>query len=99
MYDLFVHEFCSHTVLVTTDILLKLFSHSLEIRIWDTKDKVSPRARFDRPKAFRIPVLRGQEDSEGSRGVQEMISSQQKSYENSQPKQSLIIPGKVKIWV
>lgn len=50
--------FSSHSVTVTKDVLLQLFSHKLELRIWDSKDKCSTRARFDRPKAFRIPQPR-----------------------------------------
>ena len=38
----------SHTVTVTKELLLKLYTHTLELRIWDTKDKVGTRARFDR---------------------------------------------------
>lgn len=41
-----------------------MFNHSLELKIWDTKEKVSPRARFDRPKAFKLPPLRGNEEAE-----------------------------------
>lgn len=79
----------SHTATITKDVLIGLFSHSMELKIWDTKDKVSPRARFDRPKAFRIPASRGLEDSEGSNGgVQQIVMSQQQSFENIQPKQS-----------
>ena len=72
-----------------------MFSHSMELKIWDTKDKVSPRARFDRPKAFRIPASRGPEDPENSSsgGVQQIVTSQQQSYENTQPKQSRICKG------
>ena len=82
----------SHTVTITKDVLLGLFGHSMELKIWDTKDKVSPRARFDRPKAFRIPASRGQEDSEGCNGgVQQIVMNQQQSFENTQPKQSRIV--------
>ena len=81
--------YLSHTATITKDVLLGLFSHSMELKIWDTKDKVSPRARFDRPKAFRIPASRGPEDSEGfSGGVQQVVMNQQQSFENTQPKQS-----------
>ncbi|KAL9960808.1 hypothetical protein ACROYT_G034311 [Oculina patagonica] len=83
----------SHTATITKETLLQLFSHSMELKIWDTKDKVSPRARFDRPKAFRIPASRGAEDSEGgSGGVQQIVMSQQQSFENTQPKQSRTTP-------
>lgn len=80
----------SHTATVTKDLLLELFSHTMEFKIWDTKDKVSPRARFDRPKAFRLPGLRGPDDPQSSSmgGVQQLIVNQQQSYESAQPKQS-----------
>lgn len=82
----------SQTATITKDVLVQLFSHSMELKIWDTKDKVSPRARFDRPKAFRIPASRGPEDSDGSNGgVQQIVMSQQQSFENTQPKQSRIV--------
>ena len=32
--------------------------------MWDAKEKVSPRARFDRPKAFKLPPARSTEESE-----------------------------------
>ena len=32
-----------------------MFTHTVNIRFWDTKDKVSVRAKFDRPKVFRLP--------------------------------------------
>ncbi len=45
----------SHTIYVTEEILSKLTNHVIELRIWDTRDKLSAKARFDRPKAFRLP--------------------------------------------
>lgn len=45
----------SHSVVVTEDLLKDLFKHTMILRVWDTKDKMSTRARFDRPKAFRLP--------------------------------------------
>lgn len=81
----------SHTVPVTTELLLQLFSHNMDLKIWDTKDKVSPRARFDRPKAFRLPASRDPEDLEAAcGGVMQIVTNQQQSYESNQPKQSRI---------
>ena len=40
---------------MTDEILQKLTTHTIELRIWDTRDKLSAKARFDRPKAFRLP--------------------------------------------
>ena len=41
-----------------------MFNHSLDLKIWDAKEKVAPRARFDRPKAFKMPQMRASEESE-----------------------------------
>lgn len=45
-----------HSFKVTRALLLQLYNHTLEVRLWNTKEKVAPRARFDRPRAFRLPV-------------------------------------------
>lgn len=48
--------FCSrHVVNVSNDLLLKLFTHSIELRIWDTMGKVGVKARFTKLKQFKIP--------------------------------------------
>eukprot|EP00794_Sanderia_malayensis_P005993 gene5993-6689_t len=54
----------SHKIKVTKDVLLKMFNHTLELKIWDSKDKVSPKARFDRPKAFKLPQPKPGEESD-----------------------------------
>ena len=40
---------------VDKKLLLDMFTHTVNVRFWDTKDKVSVRAKFDRPKVFRLP--------------------------------------------
>ena len=59
---------------MTKTDLLELHSHELQVRVWNSLDKMSMRARFDRPKAFRLPAPSRQgaeqrqveaEDSEG----------------------------------
>lgn len=70
VYTLFcVSHLCPrHTFKVTRDLLLQLYDHTLEVRLWNTKEKVAPRARFDRPRAFRLPApAEGEEDGEGHR--------------------------------
>jgi len=49
-------------VRITQDVLLKMFQHKFELKLWDTKDKVSAKARFDRPKAFRLPQTKTQDE-------------------------------------
>ena len=39
-----------------------MFSHKVELKVWDTKDKVSAKARFDRPKAFRLPQAKAPDE-------------------------------------
>ena len=80
------------SVWVTRELLLNIFNHSLELRIWDSKDKVSARARFDRPKAFRLPA--GQENEEdagyhgGSFNVRALVLNQSLTHAQLQPKDS-----------
>ena len=45
-----------HTFKVTRPLLLELYDHVMEVRVWNTKNKLSARARYDRPKAFRLPA-------------------------------------------
>ena len=52
----------SRRIRVTQDTLLKIFKHKCELKFWDTKDKVSAKARFDRPKAFRLPSTKAPDE-------------------------------------
>lgn len=72
-----VHVYCfplsfsRHLLRVNQETLLDLYEHTITIRLWNNVDKLSPRARFDRPKAFRLPaphkpeVVDESQDSEG----------------------------------
>ncbi|CAH1783576.1 unnamed protein product [Owenia fusiformis] len=90
----------SHTIDVTHDMLLKLYRHNLELRIWDTKDKVSTRARFDRPKAFRLPQAKAGEDADAAGGIKGLVIKQAKNFEKMQPKRQYIdraLPSQTKL--
>lgn len=67
----------SVSVWVTKEFLLSAFEHSLDLIIWDSKEKVSTRARFDRPKAFRLPE--GPENEEVNTPSQNNASSNVKA--------------------
>ena len=41
---------------LSLESLLSLYNHTVTVRLWNTSDKLSPKARFDRPKAFRLPA-------------------------------------------
>ena len=47
-----------HKIKVTRESLLNLHSHTVEVKLWNSVDKLSARARYDRPKAFRLPAMK-----------------------------------------
>ncbi len=46
-----------HKLKVNKEILLELHRHTLEVQLWFYPSKMTARARYDRPKAFRLPVF------------------------------------------
>ncbi|XP_025106751.1 uncharacterized protein LOC112571726 isoform X2 [Pomacea canaliculata] len=78
----------SHTMTITKELLLKMFDHTLELRVWDTKDKCSSRARFDRPKAFRLPQPKPGENPENVGGVRAMVMKQMNGFLKMQPRKA-----------
>lgn len=58
---------CSHELQITEENILDLYGHTLEFKLWDSKDKVSAKARFDRPKAFRLPTNKDGSPGKGVR--------------------------------
>ncbi|KAK3601780.1 hypothetical protein CHS0354_016147 [Potamilus streckersoni] len=76
-----------HRFRVDKEMLLKMFTHTVEVRIWDTKDKLSTRAKFDRPKIFKFPLTKpGEESEEG--GVKGTVSWQFNEFTEMQPKKA-----------
>lgn len=45
-----------HTFKATKEALLDLYQHSVEVRVWNSRDKLSARARYDQPRAVRLPA-------------------------------------------
>lgn len=76
-----------HKLFITKDVLLKLYNHTLELRIWDTKDKVGTRAKFDRPKLSKLPTSK-QDDSDEMGGVMNMVMVQSQNFIDMQPKKA-----------
>ncbi|KAL4225876.1 hypothetical protein ACF0H5_013865 [Mactra antiquata] len=75
-----------HKLYVTKDLLLQMYKHTLELRIWDTKDKVGTRAKFDRPKLFKLPSLKSGEDPDDLGGVRGIVTDQCRQFTEQQPK-------------
>ncbi|XP_063796660.1 uncharacterized protein CFAP92 isoform X2 [Pseudophryne corroboree] len=76
----------SHSVdlCVTKEVLLKALTHRIHMKVWDTKDKVSAKARFDRPKAFRVLQVKQGE-------VKQLVLNQRKLFGDSLPRPSFIL--------
>ncbi|XP_013407741.1 uncharacterized protein LOC106171815 [Lingula anatina] len=75
-----------HTMYLTKDSLLKLYNHTMELRIWDTKDKLGMRARYDRPKAFKLPTAKPGTSPDDIGGVKQLVMKQSNNYLKLQPK-------------
>ncbi|KAK6480749.1 hypothetical protein HHUSO_G18530 [Huso huso] len=78
----------SKEIKVNKELLIKLTSHKIVFKIWDTKDRLSTKARCDKPKAFRLPQGTNGEDPENVGGVKQMIMKYRKLFRKSQPKPS-----------
>ena len=51
-----LYTYGRHTFPVSEELLLQLYDHTMEVRLWNSREKLAPRARFDRPRAFRLPI-------------------------------------------
>nr|XP_018669380.1 uncharacterized protein LOC100176752 [Ciona intestinalis] len=78
----------SHEIEVTSKNVMSLYNHTVNMKIWDAKDKVSVKARSDRPKAFRLPSAT--ESGIPGKGVQGVVARQSNSWLNVQPRDSVI---------
>ncbi|XP_051873698.1 uncharacterized protein cfap92 [Pristis pectinata] len=65
---------------VTKELLLTLVPHIMTLQIWEGKDKVSPKAKFDRPKNLHHQV-----EKEGASlgGIKHLVKGQLELLENS----------------
>ncbi|XP_072328653.1 uncharacterized protein cfap92 isoform X2 [Scyliorhinus torazame] len=63
---------------ITKELLLRLGSHLITLQIWDSKEKVSSKAKFDRPKGLRLLM-----EKEITEGEKLLVHEQLKLLENS----------------
>ncbi|XP_073732201.1 uncharacterized protein cfap92 isoform X2 [Misgurnus anguillicaudatus] len=66
---------------VTKELLIKMASHIITVKVLDGKDKVSFKARNDRPKAFRLPQERSGEDPDEMAGIKKIVCKLRALYE------------------
>ncbi|XP_076863682.1 uncharacterized protein cfap92 isoform X2 [Brachyhypopomus gauderio] len=76
---------------VTRQLLVKMPTHKITFRVWDTKDKVSTKAKYARPKVVRLPPGRVEEpdhtgavpesEAEGSGGTKSLVCKLRAVYE------------------
>ncbi|CAM4586061.1 unnamed protein product [Lepidochelys olivacea] len=78
---------------VTNEFLIKLRDHKVTLTIWDTKDKVSAKARFSKSRVPDSPV----EDSDAIGGVKYTVLLQRKLFEDNQPELSCVKIKGVKV--
>ncbi|XP_018600058.1 uncharacterized protein KIAA1257-like [Scleropages formosus] len=71
---------------ITRDLVLKLASHRVAFRVWDTKDRLSSKARRDRPRTFRLQQGRGGDDADHEGGVKAMVQHLRSVFEMERPK-------------
>ncbi|XP_076801957.1 uncharacterized protein LOC143446271 isoform X1 [Clavelina lepadiformis] len=76
-----------HEVEITPSNVTSLYNHVVDLKIWDTKDKVSVKARTDRPKAFRLPSVC--EVTFPGKGVYGVVARQSSSWLSVQPRNSV----------
>ncbi|XP_045070412.1 uncharacterized protein LOC121578751 [Coregonus clupeaformis] len=72
-------------VRVTRELLIKLLSHKITFKIWDTKDRCSAKARYDRPKAFQLPQAKPGEDQDLG-GTKSMVYKLRIMFEKKNPR-------------
>ncbi|XP_042195614.1 uncharacterized protein cfap92, partial [Callorhinchus milii] len=73
---------------VTRDLLLKLMTHIVTLQVWDHKEKVSPKARFDRPRGFRVLRQKGGVRPNVDDMMKTLVLSQKMLFKNGQPRAS-----------
>ncbi|XP_050930565.1 uncharacterized protein cfap92 [Lates calcarifer] len=61
-------------VKVNRDMLISLLPHKIKLKIWNSKDKLSSQARYERLKAFRLPQDQPEDTTEMCGGIKTMVN-------------------------
>ncbi|XP_071349872.1 uncharacterized protein cfap92 isoform X1 [Trachinotus anak] len=64
----------SFKVRVTRDMLISLLPHKISLKIWNSKDKLSSQARYERLKAFRMPQDMPEDTTDMYGGIKTMVN-------------------------
>ncbi|KAL7842997.1 hypothetical protein AOLI_G00245090 [Acnodon oligacanthus] len=80
---------------VSRELLVKMWSHKITFLVWDTKDRMSTKARYDRPKAFRLDRSTEDQDqtdavvdpdTERFGGIKSLVSKLRDAYDKENPR-------------
>lgn len=75
-----------HYVTVTESLLKSFISHEIVLRIWEGKDKVASKARFDRPKGIKGGVQTQIDASDNNNVTCACVLKQCENYRSYRPK-------------
>nr|XP_020444289.1 uncharacterized protein KIAA1257 homolog [Monopterus albus]XP_020444290.1 uncharacterized protein KIAA1257 homolog [Monopterus albus]XP_020444291.1 uncharacterized protein KIAA1257 homolog [Monopterus albus]XP_020444292.1 uncharacterized protein KIAA1257 homolog [Monopterus albus] len=60
-------------VRVTRSMLIRLLPHKIKLQIWNSKEKLCSQARYERLKAFRLPLDQPEDATDMCGGIKPMI--------------------------
>ncbi|XP_023655520.2 uncharacterized protein FLJ43738 [Paramormyrops kingsleyae] len=74
---------------VTRDVVIKLTSHRVTFRVWDTKDMVSSKAKCDRPSVFKLLQGLCREDPEHTDAIKNIVKKLRNVFKKENPKSAV----------
>ncbi|XP_048879289.1 uncharacterized protein cfap92 [Brienomyrus brachyistius] len=74
---------------VTRDVVIKLTSHRVTFRVWDTKDMVSAKAKRDRPSVLKLLQGICREDPEHTDAIKNIVKKLRNVFKKENPKSAV----------
>ncbi|XP_066528423.1 uncharacterized protein cfap92 [Hoplias malabaricus] len=74
---------------LSRELLVKMPFHKIIFRVWDTKDRVSPKVKYDRLKSFSQwskPMDRSKEAPDQTGGIKSLVHKLRTMYEKENPR-------------